>query len=149
MRAHRILIKSADLPRFWIFMYRVSPLTYLTSVMMSAGIANSPIRCADFEMVKLSRPPEKSCAEYLNAYASSTGAQVIDLHEDQCGICPLSSTNAYLDSIGVVYSERWQNFGIFVVFVVFNVAGAFLLYWIARVAKPQKKNTTRGSGSPV
>jgi ATP-binding cassette subfamily G (WHITE) protein 2 (PDR) len=130
-------------------MYRVSPLTYLTSAMMSAGIANSPIRCADFEMVKSSRPPRKSCAEYLDAYASSTGAQVIDLGKDQCGICPLSSTNAYLDSIGVVYSERWRNFGIFVVFVVLNVAGTFLLYWIARVAKRQKKNTTRASGSPV
>ena len=139
-------MKSADLPRFWIFMYRVSPLTYLTSSMMTAGIANSPIRCADFELVKLSRPSDKSCAEYLEAYASSTNAQVVELRSDQCGICPLSSINAYLDSIGVVYTERWQNFGIFVAFVGFNFAGTFLLYWIARVAKRQKKNKTTTSG---
>lgn len=138
-----------DLPRFWIFMYRVSPLTYLTSAMMSAGIANSSIRCADFEIVKISRPLEKSCAEYLDTYALGTGARVLNFDNGQCGICPLSSTNLYLHSIGVVYNERWRNLGLFIVFIILNTIGTFLLYWITRVKKWRRKKITEKGSSLV
>jgi ATP-binding cassette, subfamily G (WHITE), member 2, PDR len=34
--------------------------------------------------------------------------------------------------------ERWRNFGIMWLFIVFNVAGALFLYWLTRVPKKSK-----------
>ncbi|TQN73727.1 ZEB2-regulated ABC transporter 1, partial [Colletotrichum shisoi] len=41
----------------------------------------------------------------------------------------------FLASVNVDFANRWRNFGIMWAFVVFNVAAAFLLYWLARVPK--------------
>ncbi|PYH86370.1 hypothetical protein BO82DRAFT_85976 [Aspergillus uvarum CBS 121591] len=38
-----ILVQPTALPRFWIFLYRVSPVTYLMSGMVSAAVDLLPI----------------------------------------------------------------------------------------------------------
>lgn len=40
-----VLATPDQLPRFWIFMYRVSPFTYLVSGMLSVGISNTNVTC--------------------------------------------------------------------------------------------------------
>ena len=59
----------------------------------------------------------------------------------ECSFCPLRDTNAFLKSVNSDYSERWRNFGLMWVYIVFNVAGAIFLYWLVRV--PKKSNVKK------
>lgn len=120
-------------------MYRVSPLTYLSSAMMSAGIANKAVTCSDIEVLRVTPPYNTSCESYLTPFREYTGASIISTDGDEgCSVCPLGTTDDFLDSIGSRYEDRWRNLGIFVVFIVLNVVGTFALYWLARVPKKRK-----------
>lgn len=107
--------------------------------MMSAGMANKAVICSEIEVLRIAVPSSMTCESYLGAYREYTSATIVDMKVDgTCGICPLGSTNVFLDSIGVRYEERWHNLGIFVAFIGVNVVGTFLLHWLARVPKKGK-----------
>ena len=103
-----ILANPDTFPRFWIFMYRVSPFTYMATAMLSVAVANTNVVCA------------------ANEDANAT---------DTCSFCTIGSTNTYLAGSHAFYSERWRNFGIFISYSVFNIAGALFVYWLVRVPK--------------
>ena len=54
---------------------------------------------------------------------------------DLCEFCALATTDAFLASVDVFYVDRWRNFGLMWVYVLFNLAAALFLYWLARVPK--------------
>ncbi len=120
-------------------MYRVSPFTYLISGMLSTAVANTNVVCADNEFLRFEPPNGSTCAEYLEPYIGRTGGYVLnpDAAAD-CSFCPQSSTNIFLAGVGANYSDAWRNFGIMWAYVIFNVAGALLIYWLARVPKNKK-----------
>lgn len=51
----------------------------------------------------------------------------------ECVFCTGSDTNVFLKSVSADYNDRWRNFGICWVYIVFNAAAAVGLYWLARV----------------
>ncbi|CAM6002881.1 unnamed protein product [Sphagnum balticum] len=131
-----VLVPASSLPRFWIFMYRVSPFSYMVSGVLSASLANSKVVCAQNELLSFKPTNGSSCGEYLSVYIQSNGGYLVDYDAvAECLFCPISETNKYLASISVFYSERWRNFGIMWVYIMFNVLGALLIYWLARVPK--------------
>ena len=123
------------LPGFWLFMYRVSPLTYLISGWASTGLAGKPINCAENELAQFDPPTSQNCAQYLSEYISS-GAPGQLLNPDatsNCQYCPLSSSDQFLAGVNISYENRWRDFGIGWAYVVFNIAAAVLLYYLFRV----------------
>lgn len=130
------------MPRFWIFMYRVSPLTYLLEALLSVGVSNVPIKCNENEFLKLVPPTGQTCGDYLSPYlfVAQTGYLKDQLATDVCYLCELSHTNDYLKRVDVDYSQRWRNYGIFISYIVFNYCAGILLYYIFRVPK---KNQTK------
>ena len=52
-----------------------------------------------------------------------------------CLFCSLADTNAFLASVGSEFGDRWRNLGILWGYIVFNIAAALVLYWVARVPK--------------
>ncbi|KAK8188116.1 putative ABC transporter [Phyllosticta capitalensis] len=148
-----VLASPAALPRFWIFMYRVSPFTYLVSAILSTAVAGASVRCAANEFLVLqpadlsipapassSLPPAATnattCQEYLAPYMSVAGGYVDNRDATaDCRFCPLADTDAFLAGISARYADAWRNFGILWAYVVFNVCGAFFLYWLVRVPK--------------
>lgn len=141
-----VLASPDTMPRFWIFMYRVSPFTYLVSGMLSTAVANTDIVCAANEFVLVDPPNGQTCAEYLGDYINGymyqgetympMGGYLEDRNAtSQCQFCPMESTNMYLGSVKSLYEERYRNFGIMWVYVVFNIFGALFLYWLVRMPK--------------
>lgn len=121
-------------------MYRVSPFTYLVGGMLSTGLANVQVTCADIEYSTFNPPSGQSCGEYLQRYISVSGGYVTNANATQdCQFCSVADTNTYLASVSSRYSERWRNFGIMWAYIAFNVCGAIFLYWLARV--PRKRKT--------
>lgn len=121
-------------------MYRVSPFTYLVSGMLSTGISGAPITCASNEYVTMDPPSGQTCGEYLSAYNNATGSYIVDAGAtSNCQLCSSSSTDSFLASVNIYYSDAWRNFGLMWVFIIFNICAAVFLYWLARVPKGARK----------
>lgn len=139
MFSHSVLAGPNALPGFWIFMYRISPFTYLVNGMLSTGLANNKIVCSSIELLHFNPLPNSTCLEYMADHLDSFGGYLTNNDgTSQCEFCPAADTNVYLAQLSSEYSTRWRNFGIMWAFVIFNVFGALFLYWWARVPRKQK-----------
>ncbi|ODV71387.1 Orfs10c [Cyberlindnera jadinii NRRL Y-1542] len=139
-----VLVGPDQLPGFWIFMYRVSPLTYFIDGFLSNALGNAKVTCSQDEL-RVLNPPESNmtCSEYLGEYLESAGTGYLTdgSSTSDCEMCPMSTTNDFLSTINCSYSRKWRNLGIFCAYIVINVVGAVLFYWLARV--PKKKNRVK------
>jgi len=129
-----VLASPKVLPGFWIFMYRVSPFTYLVSAILSTGLANTDVTCAPNEYFNFDPQPGRTCMEYMQPYIKGAGGYLQNPDAIRnCSFCAISSTNTFLESVNSSYSTAWRNFGILWAYVVFNVVMALFLYWLFRV----------------
>jgi ATP-binding cassette, subfamily G (WHITE), member 2, PDR len=63
-----------------------------------------------------------------------------------CNFCSISSTNTFLAAFNIHYSDRWTDFGLMWVYIIFNVCAALGLYWLARVVSwPTDRFQKQGS----
>ncbi|ODQ78009.1 hypothetical protein BABINDRAFT_172476 [Babjeviella inositovora NRRL Y-12698] len=135
-----VLAGPGKLPGFWIFMYRCNPFTYLVQTVLSNGLANSSVTCSLTELLKFTPPLGQSCSQYMEAYISTRGGYLVSgASTDICEYCTISLTNTYLASVNSLYSERGRNIGIFICFIVINIIGTILFYWLARVPKGNRE----------
>ncbi|KAJ5313463.1 uncharacterized protein N7443_000347 [Penicillium atrosanguineum] len=133
-----VLATPDQLPGFWIFMYRVSPFTYLVSGMLSVGISNTDVTCATNEYLRFD-PVNATCGEYMESYISNMGGYLQDeMATSDCSFCPIKETNVFLSRVSSNYSDIWRNFGLMWVYIAFNIFAACLLYWWLRVPKVKK-----------
>jgi ATP-binding cassette, subfamily G (WHITE), member 2, PDR len=139
-----ILAGPNDLPRFWIFAYRVNPFTYLVSSFMSATIGDASAFCADNEFQVFSPPDGQTCGKYMEAYMEVAGGYLRNENDTGvCHYCQLGSTNQFLQILNVEWDNRWRDFGILWTYVVINTAGAVLFYWLFRVPKGKKEKKAK------
>jgi ABC-type multidrug transport system permease subunit len=136
----RVLATPDQLPGFWIFMYRVNPFTYVVDGFLGTALANAPVSCASNEILTFNSPADTTCGSYLAGYIEQAGGYVLDPDvAGICNYCPMASTNDFLSSLSMSYGNRWRNFGILWVYVVFNIGAAVFIYWLARVPKGKKE----------
>jgi len=137
-----VLASPSVFPHFWIFMYRVSPFTYLVDAMLSVGVANTAVVCAANELRHFDPPSGQTCIQYLQDYISGPfggGYLINNSSTTDCSYCSLGSTNQFLAEVSSNYAYRWRNFGILWAFIIFNAFAAVFLYWLVRV--PKKSST--------
>jgi ATP-binding cassette, subfamily G (WHITE), member 2, PDR len=121
-------------------MYRVSPFTYLTSGMLSTGLANQKVYCADNEFVTFQPPSGQTCDQYMEPYINSAGGYLQNPNAtSNCKYCTYDDSNVFLAGVSSSYSTSWRDFGLLWVYIGFNVAAAVFLYWLARVPKKSRK----------
>lgn len=121
-------------------MYRVSPFTYLVSGLLSTSLSNADVHCASFEVrTILQTPSGETCGQYLAEYIALAGGVIYNANAtENCELCSIATTNEVLASVSVFYTDRWRNFGLMWVYIVFNAVAALRLYWVVRV--PNKGN---------
>ncbi|PGH08877.1 hypothetical protein AJ80_07749 [Polytolypa hystricis UAMH7299] len=131
-----VLATPETMPRFWIFLYRVSPFTYFVSAVLSTGVANAPVNCSPIELLKLSPPDNQTCASYLGPFMEMAGGRLLTPNSTTaCEYCPMSDTNGFLTVLGIHFEDRWRNIGILFVYIAFNIVAAVSLYWLLRMPK--------------
>ena len=145
-----VLVGPSALPRFWIFMYHISPFRYLVDGILSTGLANTRVTCAENEYVVFDPPRGQACAAYLERYVELAGGYVQNGAATRaCKFCTAGDTNVFLKTLSVDFSLRWRNFGIMWAFITFNAVAAVFFYWLARVpkgAKKKEKEEVEGKG---
>ncbi|PLB46038.1 hypothetical protein P170DRAFT_458215 [Aspergillus steynii IBT 23096] len=129
-------VAKADLPGFWIFMYRLSPATYLVSGVLSTALTGSKIICAPHEILRMQPAANLTCGEYMSDFIRNAGGYLLDEDaRDQCEYCRLTSTDDYLATFDIYYTDRWRNFGLLWVYIGVNIVAALGVYWLFRVPK--------------
>ncbi|KAL5363864.1 ABC-2 type transporter-domain-containing protein [Aspergillus floccosus] len=135
-----VLATKDALPGFWVFMYRVSPFTYLVSAMLSTGLSGASARCEKVEYLVFDPPANQTCGEYMTPYIEMvhSGYLLDENATSDCSFCSVSSTDTFLAQIGSHFDDAWRNFGLMWVYIAFNIAGAVFIYWLARVPKGKR-----------
>lgn len=135
-----VLASPTALPGFWIFMYRLSPFTYLVSSVLSVGLAGTSVECSDIEILQVPPPQGQNCSSFLDPYAQMSGGKLINPEAtSNCKVCPIADTDTFLAGLNINYSDRWRNVGLLFVYIVFNAVAAIFLYWLIRVPKKRSR----------
>ncbi|KAJ5917297.1 ABC multidrug transporter C [Penicillium verhagenii] len=138
-----VLATPSEMPRFWIFMYRVSPFTYLVSAMLSTGVSGTDAVCGAVEFLKMNPPPGDTCYQYLSSYRDTYGGYIQNPNAtSDCAFCTIDTTDTYLAAVGSSYSDAWRNFGLMWVYIIFNICMAVFIYWVARVPKGNRNKSS-------
>ncbi|KAI4152547.1 MAG: hypothetical protein LQ340_002854 [Diploschistes diacapsis] len=136
-----VLVGPQAMPGFWIFMYRVSPFTYLVEGLISTAVSGTAVTCAANEYLQFAPAPGgATCGEYMRQYIAEAGGYLLDEgSRGVCKFCPIGSTDTYLAAINIYFGHAWRDFGILIVYVVFNMGAAVAIYWLARVPKRSRE----------
>lgn len=135
-----VMATPQAMPHFWIFMYRVSPLTYVVQGLLSSGITGAKVVCANRELLVVQPPSGQTCGEFFADYANRTNGAVYNPSAtSDCEFCTMTTGVKFLLSVNSRLSEAWRNFGIVMCFVVINIIAAFAFYWLGRVPKGASK----------
>ncbi|KAL2847588.1 ABC-2 type transporter-domain-containing protein [Aspergillus pseudodeflectus] len=125
-----------NMPGFWIFMYRVSPFTYMVSGMLSTAISGTNVVCDSIETLNMDPPSGQTCYEFLNPFVEQFGGAIQNPNATaECAYCAMAKTDDFLASVLSYWSEAWRNFGLIWAFIAFNIVAAIGIYWLARVPK--------------
>jgi ABC-type multidrug transport system permease subunit len=120
-------------------MYRVNPLQYITKGLLSVTLAGAPVYCSGIEYLLFDAPPDATCQEYMASYLASNSGFLLQTNPgEQCQFCPSDTADDFLASIDASFGERWMNFGLVLVFIAFNIAATFLLYYVFRIPRSKK-----------
>ncbi|OKO92261.1 ATP-binding cassette transporter CGR1 [Penicillium subrubescens] len=135
-----IMQPPSALPHFWKFMNRVSPLTYYVSGISATALHGRPIHCSDRELSLFDPPVGQTCGQYLHEFLVAAEGELYNPESSQqCLYCPYRSADQYLATRDIAWEDRWRNFGIFWVYIVVNVFGAIVLYYVFRLLPSSKK----------
>ncbi|KKK17140.1 ATP-binding cassette transporter [Aspergillus rambellii] len=140
-----VMQPPSALPGFWIFMYRVSPLTYLIAGLTATGLHGRAIQCSTDELSVFNPPSGLNCGQYLAQYLQLAPGRLYNPSATQgCEYCSLQNADQYLAASNIYYSERWRNFGIGWAYIGFNIIGTVALYYIFRIRHWNPTSLIRG-----
>ncbi|KAI1770956.1 ABC-2 type transporter-domain-containing protein [Hypoxylon cercidicola] len=130
-----VLVPPGDLPGFWKFVWRASPLTYLIDGLSIAGLEGVEVTCSPVQLLVINPPNDTTCGDYMTPYIQEAGGYVMNPESfGSCNYCPISSADSFLyGRLQAGQENPWNNVGYFTVFVVFNVFATFLFYWLFRL----------------
>ena len=118
-------------PRFWTFMYRLSPYTYFVDTFVSLLLHDRKVTCSNMELVPGQPLMGQTCGEFMEAYIDEFGGYLKNPNTmTVCGYCTYSVGDDFLKSEGMSYNHRWRNFGIECAYVAFNIFGMFAGYYV-------------------
>lgn len=133
------------LPGFWIFMYRVSPLTYLVDGIAATGMHARPIECASNELSRFDPPTGQTCGVYLKTFLEAALGNLTNPDAtSQCAYCPLKVSDQFLAGSSISWSTRWRNYGIGYSYIIFNIVMAVLFYYAFRIRKWSAASVIQG-----
>lgn len=124
------------LPGFWIFMYRASPFTYWISGIVSTMLHGRKVECSAKETQIFDPRSGQTCGTYLSPLAGQApGVLQNPEATSDCRYCSVQVADQFLAGSRIYWGDRWRNFGIMWVYIIFNIFMAVFIYYLFRVRK--------------
>ncbi|KAI9369377.1 ABC-2 type transporter-domain-containing protein [Aspergillus egyptiacus] len=131
-----------NMPGFWIFMYRVSPFTYMVAGMLATAVSGTDVVCDVIETLQFDPPANQTCGAYLGPFIEAVGGAIQNPDAtSMCRYCSMAKTDDFLAAVLSYWDDAWRNFGLIWAYIAFNIVCAIGIYWLARVPKGSKTKT--------
>ncbi|KAK0532734.1 ATP-binding cassette transporter snq2 [Tilletia horrida] len=119
-----VTIPKPTMPKFWrSWMYELNPFTRLVGGLVANELGGLPVRCRDSELSRFVPPMGQTCAQWAGAFLNDFGGYLANPNAtSDCGYCQYATGDEFLPSVGIKFSTRGRDIGIFCAFIVFNLA---------------------------
>jgi ATP-binding cassette subfamily G (WHITE) protein 2 (SNQ2) len=122
------------MPGFWKFMWRASPITYFMDNFLSLALHDRKVVCSPNEYNYLEPPEDLTCGEYLQDFFMDHSGYVNNPNDtSNCAVCQYAIGDEYLKTVGMSWSHRWRNVGLYCAYIGFNLCMMVLMYYTLRV----------------
>ena len=122
-----VIIPKNNLPKFWrSWIFWLDPFQYLISGMIVTELNDEPVVCKPSELNHFTAPNGQTCEEYAKAFLNTAAGYLAPSDGQTCNYCAYATGNDYLNPLGLSYSERWRNLGIFMCFIGSNLIILFV-----------------------
>jgi ABC-type multidrug transport system permease subunit len=142
-----VLQSPSNMPHFWKFLWRVSPLSHWIAGIASTGLHGRSVICAAEELSTFNPPASSTCQEYLNQFLNNDHGLGYLLNPDaviNCQYCPFKEADQILAQSGIYWSNRWSNLGYGMIYIGFNVVMTVFLYYVFRIGKMKRSAASLG-----
>lgn len=113
---------------------QVNPSTWWISGVLAATLNGIQVQCTSSEAAHFNPPPSQTCMEYAGAFAQSAGGYLRNPQAtSDCQYCQYQVGNQYLSSLNIDASDKWRDFGVFLVFVFSNWFLVYFFIWSVRI----------------
>ncbi|KAI9833623.1 MAG: hypothetical protein M1819_003576 [Sarea resinae] len=145
-----VLQPPTALPKFWLFMYRVSPLTYHIAGIVATGLHDRAVDCSSKELSIFNPPSGQTCGSYMAVFLQEAGGRLENpTAKSGCQYCVLRVADQYLAGSEIYWQQRWPYFAILWAFVIFNIFAAVVLYYVFRVKRWNSGRTKKRAGRAI
>ena len=115
-------------------MYYVNPATWWIDGVLAATLHDIPVQCTVDEAAHFDAPPGQTCMDYAGAFAQTAGGYLLNpTASDDCQYCQYSTGDQYLAGLNIKASDKWRDFGVFLVFVFTNYMLVYFFIYTVRV----------------
>ncbi|CAI4057848.1 hypothetical protein SKDZ_04G2390 [Saccharomyces kudriavzevii ZP591] len=122
------------MPGFWTFMWKASPYTYFVQNLVGIMLHKKPVVCKKKELNYFNPPNGSTCGEYMKQFLEkSTGYIENPDATSDCAYCIYEVGDNYLTHISSKYSYLWRNFGIYWIYIFFNIIAMICVYYLFHV----------------
>ncbi|KAJ9111206.1 hypothetical protein QFC22_006581 [Naganishia vaughanmartiniae] len=126
---------------FRYFFSWLSPLRYLFGSLETAAVADVPLRCTEADLVRFYTPSGQTCIEYAGSFLSTATGYLAGNTSSttECFYCASDHGLDYIENLGYSASNKWRDWGIFLVWITSTVGMVYLLTWLCKVRSLYKK----------
>ncbi|KAI9772587.1 MAG: ATP-binding cassette transporter snq2 [Geoglossum umbratile] len=129
-----VLQPISALVGFWHWMYYLSPFTWLVSGLLSTTLHDVAITCAPKEISIFMPPQGQTCGDYAGAFVKRMHGKILNpMATSNCEYCRFSTGDQYLSTLNMRWEDRWRDFGLLAVYILFNAMMAFVYYYLAKI----------------
>ncbi|KAI9817891.1 MAG: hypothetical protein M1827_001010 [Pycnora praestabilis] len=118
--------------RYWL--YYLNPSTYWIGGVLAATLDGIPVQCQESELAYFNPPSGQTCGNYAANFLSAAPGYLMNPDSTTtCGYCQYSTGNDYLLTLNIEPKDKWGYFGIFLGFVISNMALVYFFIWSVRI----------------
>ncbi|KAF7307372.1 Pleiotropic drug resistance ABC transporter protein [Mycena indigotica] len=121
---------------WWTWLYQLVPYTRTIAAMVSTELFGLKVRCKSDEFATFNPPTNMTCGQWGQAFVNITGGYIDNLDAtSNCKYCSYAVGDEFYTPLGISFSERWRDFGIFLAYIAFNMAATVIASRYLRYAK--------------
>ncbi|KAG9245648.1 ABC-2 type transporter-domain-containing protein [Calycina marina] len=123
-----VTVPKPQIPKFWrVWLYELDPFTRLIGGMVVTELHDRPVVCTASEFNRFAAPAGQTCGDYMSSYFDNGGiGYLVDNATSACEYCAYKISDQFYEALGLDFSNRWRDLGIYACFILSNLVILFL-----------------------